>query len=519
MSKEILYVVDALSNEKNVAPNVIFEAIEIALATATRKRHGMEMDVRVEIDRTTGEYNSFRRWEVLDDEDPEFESPHNQILYSYAKAKGSDLNVGDFIEEPIEAAKFGRIAAQTAKQVIVQKIRQAERERVVENFRDRLGQLILGTVKRTDRRGIVLDLGDNAEALIPRDQMIPREHVRVGDRMRGLLKEIREDPRGPQMIVSRTANEFLIELVKLETPEIGQEMIEIKGCARDPGSRAKIAVHSLIQNLDPIGACVGMRGSRIQTVTNELNNERVDIILWDEDVALFIIKSMQPAEVLSLVVDEDKKSMDIGVEEGKLSQAIGKGGQNVRLASELTGWTLNVMSEEDAEEKNMAESQHIIELFSEQLDVDEEISSILVEEGFSSLDEVAYVPIEEFLKIEDFDEEIAEELRSRARDALLALAISGDEEKPAQDLLEMEGMNDALANTLASKGIYTMEDLAEQSVDELTEVEDIDDEQAAALIMTARKPWFAEETATEETSPTADSETADSEKKETASNA
>ena len=493
MSKEILYVVDAMSNEKNVAPEIIFEAIEIALATATRKRYGMEMDIRVDIDRTTGNYKSFRRWQVLDDDDPTFESPEKQILFSYAKAKGLNLEIGEFIEEPIDSIEFGRIAAQTAKQVIVQKIRQAERERVVENFRDRMGQLVLGTVKRSDRRGVILDLGDNAEALIPRDQMIPRENVRVGDRLRGLLKEIREDVRGPQMIVSRTANEFLIELIKLEVPEIGQEMIEVMGCARDPGSRAKIAVQALIPNLDPIGACVGMRGSRIQTVTNELNNERVDIIPWDEDIARFIINAMQPAEVLSIVVDEEKKSMDIGVEEEKLSQAIGKAGQNVRLASELTGWVLNVMSESDAEAKSMKEAQMIIDLFSEQLDVDEEIAEILVEEGFTSLDEVAYIPIEEFLKIEDFDEEIIEELRSRARNALLSLEMAEGGCKPSDDLLAMKGMTNALAELLSVRGICTMEDLAEQSVDELTEIEGIDDEQAASLIMTAREPWFFEE--------------------------
>jgi len=495
MSKEILYVVDAMSNEKNVEPEIIFTAIEIALATATRKRYGMEMDIRVDINRSNGDYSSFRRWEVLDDEDPEFESPEKQILHSYAKARGLDLEVGEYIEEPIESVEFGRIAAQTAKQVIVQKIRQAERERVVENFRDRLGQLILGTVKRTDRRGVVLDLGDNAEAIIPRDQMIPRENVRVGDRLRGLLKEIREDSRGPQMIVSRTANEFLIELIKLEVPEIGQEMIEIMGCARDPGSRAKIAVQALVPNLDPIGACVGMRGSRIQTVTNELNNERVDIIPWDEDIARFIINAMQPAEVLSIVVDEDKNSMDIGVEDEKLSQAIGKGGQNVRLASELTGWTLNVMSENEAEEKSMKEAQVIIKLFTDQLDVDTELATILVEEGFTSLDEVAYIPVEEFLKIEDFDEEIIEELRSRARNALLSLEMADENDgcEPAADLLEMEGMNNALAELLSEQGICTMEDLAEQSVDELTEIEGIDDDQAAKLIMTAREPWFSEE--------------------------
>jgi len=493
MSKEILYVVDAMSNEKNVEPEIIFTAIEIALATATRKRYGMEMDIRVDIDRSSGDYTSFRRWKVVDDEDPAFESPEKQILHSYAKARGLELEIGEYIEEPIESVEFGRIAAQTAKQVIVQKIRQAERERVVENFRDRLGQLILGTVKRTDRRGVILDLGDNAEAIIPRDQMIPRENVRVGDRLRGLLKEIREDSRGPQMIISRTSNEFLIELIKLEVPEIGQEMIEIMGCARDPGSRAKIAVQGLVPNLDPIGACVGMRGSRIQTVTNELNNERVDIIPWDEDIARFIINAMQPAEVLSIVVDEDKNSMDIGVEDEKLSQAIGKGGQNVRLASELTGWTLNVMSENEAEEKSMKEAQIIVKLFTEQLDVDAELAMILVEEGFTSLDEVAYIPVEEFLKIEDFDEEIIEELRSRARNALLSLEMAGDGCKPAADLLEMEGMNNELAELLSEQGICTMEDLAEQSVDELTEIEGIDDDQAAKLIMTAREPWFAEE--------------------------
>ncbi|HFC92266.1 MAG TPA: transcription termination/antitermination protein NusA [Leucothrix mucor] len=514
MSKEILYVVDAMSNEKNVEPEIIFEAIEIALATATRKRYGMEQDIRVDIDRETGEYKSFRRWEVLDDENPEFESPEKQILHSYAKARGLELEIGEFIEEPVESIEFGRIAAQTAKQVIVQKIRQAERERVVENFRDRMGQLILGTVKRADRRGIVLDLGDNAEAFIPRDQMIPRENARVGDRLRGLLKEIREDARGPQMIVSRTANEFLIELIKLEVPEIGQEMIEIMGCARDPGSRAKIAVQALVPSLDPIGACVGMRGSRIQTVTNELNNERVDIIPWDEDVARFIINAMQPAEVLSIVVDEEKNNMDIGVEEDKLSQAIGKGGQNVRLASELTGWILNVMSEADAEEKGLKEAQVIINLFTEHLDVDEEIATILVEEGFASLDEVAYIPVEEFLKIEDFDEEIIGELRSRARNALLSLELAGGGCKPADDLLEMDGMNNALAELLSAQGICTMEDLAEQSVDELTEIEGIDDDQAGKLIMTAREPWFAEDKETP-----ADQTNSDTDSNETGSNA
>ncbi len=501
MSKEILYVVDAVSNEKNLDPEDIFEAVEIAIATASRKRYGMEKDFRVDIDRETGNYDTFRRWEIMDDEDPNFESPERHILKSYADNRNLGLEVGEFLEEQVESIEFGRITAQIAKQVIMQKVRQAERQKMAEAFRDSVGKIVLGTVKRVDRRGIVLDLGENSEAIIPREMMIPREIARVGDRMRGILHEINEEGRGgPKMIVSRIDEEFLVELVKLEVPEIGQELIDIMGAARDPGSRSKIAVRANVPNLDPVGACVGMRGSRIQTVTNELNNERVDIIPWDEDIARFVINAMQPAEVLSIVIDEDKKSMDIGVDEEMLAQAIGKGGQNVRLASKLTGWTLNVMSEEAAENKSRSEQNILISLFAEKLDVDEEVASILVEEGFTSLDEVAYVPTDEFLKIEEFDEEIIEELRSRARNALLALAITGEGGKPAQDLLEMKGMNNALAQLLASHGICTMEDLAEQSTDELVELEGIDEELAATLIMTAREPWFAEADAEESAS-------------------
>jgi len=498
MSKEILYVVDAVSNEKNLDSEDIFEAVETAIATATRKRYGMDRDYRVDIDRETGDYDTFRRWQVMDDEDPEFESPERHILKSYADERNLGLEVGDYLEEQVDSIEFGRITAQIAKQVIMQKVRQAERQKMADTFRDSVGKLVLGTVKRVDRRGVVLDLGDNCEAIIPREFMIPREIVRTGDRMRGILQEIDEDGRGgPKMVVSRIDDEFLVELVKLEVPEIGQELIDIMGAARDPGSRSKIAVRANVPNLDPVGACVGMRGSRIQTVTNELNNERVDIIPWDDDVARFVINAMQPAEVLSIVIDEDKKSMDIGVDEEMLAQAIGKGGQNVRLASKLTGWTLNVMSEEEAENKSRNEQNILVSLFADKLDVDEEVANILVEEGFSSLDEVAYVPTEEFLKIEEFDEEIVEELRSRARNALLALAITGEGGKPTQDLLEMKGMNNALAQLLASKGICTMEDLAEQSTDELVEIDGIDEEQAAKLIMTAREPWFAEAEAEE----------------------
>ena len=498
MSKEILYVVDAVSNEKNLNQEDIFDAVETAIATATRKKYGAEQSFRVDIDRETGDYDTFRQWEIMDDEDPEFESPERQILKSYADDRKLGLEVGEFLEEEVESIKFGRITAQIAKQVIMQKVRHAERQKVADAFQESVGKLVLGTVKRVDRRGIVLDLGENSEAIVPRELMIPREMARTGDRMRGILQEIDEEGRGgPKLMVSRIDDDFLIELVKLEVPEIGQELIDIMGAARDPGSRSKIAVRANVPNLDPVGACVGMRGSRIQTVTNEMNNERVDIIPWDEDVARFVINAMQPAEVLSIVIDEDKKSMDIGVDEEMLAQAIGKGGQNVRLASKLTGWTLNVMSEEEAENKSRGEQSILTALFAEKLDVDEEVASILVEEGFSSLDEVAYVPAEEFLKIEEFDEELTEELRSRARNALLALAITGEGGKPTQDLLEMDGMNNALAQLLASKGICNMEDLAEQSTDELTEIDGIDEEQAAKLIMTARAPWFAEAEAEE----------------------
>lgn len=496
MNKEILYVVDAVSNEKAVPKEQIFQAIETALAMATRKRYGMGMDARVAINRQTGDYETFRRWKVMDDEDPDFESPERQILLSYAKNRGLDVQIGDYVEEAIPSVEFGRIAAQTAKQVIVQKVREAEREKVVSAYRDRVGHLIMGVVKRADRKGIAIDLGENAEAFIPREEMIPGEMLHVGARVRGYLKEIRQDARGPQMIVSRADVNFLIELMKLEVPEVSQEMIDIMGAARDPGSRAKVAVRANLPSIDPIGACVGMRGSRIQTVTNELGGkERVDIVLWNEDIATFVMNAMAPAEVLSIVVDEETKTMDIGVDGEKLSQAIGRGGQNVRLASELTGWTLNVMSVEEAEAKTQAEQQAIVSTFMEKLDVDEEVAIMLVEEGFSTLEEVAYVPIEEFLAIDGFDEDLVNELRDRAQTALLSQAISQDTHLPAADLLHMEGMDDELAFTLAGHGICTMEDLAEQAVDELMDIAGIDETRAAALIMKAREPWFASEKA------------------------
>ena len=494
MNKDILLVADAVSNEKGVDKEIIFEAIEAALASATRKKHGGDIEVRVQIDRKTGDYETFRRWLIVDDDDPEFESTKRQILVSYARQENPEAQVGEYTEAPIESVAFGRIAAQTAKQVMVQKVREAERAQIAAAYRDRVGELVMGIVKRVERSGVYVDLGENAEGFIPREDMVPRESVRPGDRIRAYLREVREEARGPQLFLTRTANEFLIELFKLEVPEVGQKLIEIVGAARDAGLRAKIAVKSNDPRLDPVGACVGMRGSRVQSVSNELAGERIDIIMWDENPAQFVINAMSPAEVLSIVVDEETGSMDIGVEEEKLSQAIGRSGQNVKLASELTRWELNVMTESQAEEKNEQESRVLQNLFMEQLDVDEEVAVILVQEGFSSVEEIAYVPPKELTEIEEFDEEIVEELRGRARDALLTQAIASEEEfsqvEPAADLLEMEGMDKELAYKFAAKGIVTQEDLAEQSVDDLLEFAGLDEDRAAELIMTARAPWF-----------------------------
>jgi N utilization substance protein A len=400
------------------------------------------------------------------------------------------------MEEQVESVSFGRIAAQTAKQVIVQKVREAERAQVVEQYQDRVGELLNGVVKRLERGSVILDMGNNIEALISREHLIPREAIRPGDRVRGYLYDVHSEPRGPQLFVSRTMPEFLVELFKLEVPEVGEGLINIKAAARDPGSRAKIAVKSNDQRIDPVGACVGMRGSRVQTVTNELNGERIDIILWNDNPAQFVINAMSPAEVVSIVMDEESHSMDIAVEEAQLAQAIGRSGQNVRLATELTGWNLNVMSESQAEEKSEEEAQSLVKLFMEQLDVDEEVAVILVQEGFSSIEEVAYVPVHEMLEIEEFDEAIVEELRARAKDILVTREISSEEhggKEPAADLLEMDGMDQQLAFALADIGVQTMEDLAELAVDDLMQLEGMDEERAANLIMTARKPWFEEE--------------------------
>jgi len=495
MSKEILYVAEALSNEKNVSKEVIYEAIELALATATRKKHRKDMDVKVIIDTETGNYRSFRRWEVVTDEDFEFED--KQITLEDAQAEDPELDIGDIIEEEMESIEFGRIAAQTAKQVILQKVREAERMQVVERFEDRVGEVLNGVVKRADRGHIFLDLGNKVEAIIPRNHGIPREMVRRGDRLRGMLLEVNTESRGPLLTLSRGAPEFLVELFKVEVPEIDQKLIEIKGAARDPGFRAKIAVFSSDSKLDPIGACVGMRGSRVMSVSNELGGERIDIILWDEDPAVFAINAMAPAEIESIVVDEDRRSIDVAVAEDKLSQAIGRGGQNVRLASELTGWNINVMTAEEASNKNQEEAMKFVEVFMEKLDIDEDMSVLLVQEGFSSIDEIAYVDENELLSVEGFDEDIVGELRQRARDALLTQLILAEEKleesKPADDLLQLQGMNDKLAFGLAAKEIVTRDDLADLATDELMEITDLTEEQASVLIMEARKHWFEEE--------------------------
>ncbi len=495
-NKEILLVVDTVSNEKGIDRDIIFEAIEAALASATRKTYQQDIEVRIDIDKNTGDYQSFRRWEVVEPGEDGLEEPLRQISLEAAQLDQPELELGDFIEEPIDSVEFGRIAAQTAKQVIVQKVREAERRKVIEAYTDREGTLVMGQVKRVERGNVYVDLGDNAEGYIPREDMIPRESVRPGDRIRGYLHSITSEPRGPQLFISRTSPEFLIELFKLEVPEVGQDLIEILSAARDPGMRAKIAVKSNDPRLDPVGACVGMRGSRVQSVSNELAGERVDIILWDENPAQFAVNAMSPAEVTSIVVDEESGSMDIAVPEEKLSQAIGRGGQNIKLASQLTGWTLNVMDEAAAEEKSEGESRQLVENFMTQLDVDEEVAIILVQENLTTIDEIAYIPESELSEIEEFDEEMIKELRGRARDALLTMAIANEETaaagEPQEDLLSMEYMDDELAHRLSRSGICTMEDLAEQSTDELEDAVGIAADLAAKLIMKAREPWFAE---------------------------
>ena len=492
MSKEILMVAEAVSNEKGVDQEIIFEAIEQALAIATKKRYEEGANIRVVIDRETGDYDSFRWWNVVADD--EMAELGTQFTTEEAIEKDPTLKVGDTFEEAVENIAFGRIAAQTAKQVIVRRVKDAEREVIVSRYIDRVGELLSGTVKKVTRDHIVIDFGENAEGMLPREELVGREIFRINDRTRAIFQGIRDDTRGPQLLVSRATPQMLIQLFQIEVPEIAEGIIEIKAAARDPGLRAKIAVKSKDARIDPVGACVGMRGARVQAVSSDLDDERVDIVLWDDNPAQLVINAMAPAEVESIVVDEDTHSMDVAVTVDNLAQAIGKGGQNVRLASELTGWAINVLSIEDALEKQEAESSNFVESLMEALDVDEDVALVLVEEGFTSLEEVAYVPLEEMSAIEGFDEDIAEELRARAKDALLTRALASEEQlsnvEPAEDLLTMEGMDPALAYKLTAKSIITMEDLAEQAVDDLMDVDGMDEKKAAALIMTARAPWF-----------------------------
>ncbi|HET9579429.1 MAG TPA: transcription termination factor NusA [Usitatibacter sp.] len=492
MSRDILLLVDALAREKSVGKDTVFTALEMALASATKKRFKDEVDVRVHIDRDTGDYHAFRRWTVVPDE--EHEEPAHQIAITDAVAENPEAQLGDVIEEPLEAETFGRIGAQAAKQVILQKIRDAEREQILNDFLERGESLVTGTVKRAERGNLIVESG-RVEALLPRDQLIPKENLRVGDRVRAYIAKIDRAARGPQLILSRIAPDFLVKLFELEVPEIEEGLLEIRAAARDPGLRAKIAVKSNDARIDPVGTCVGMRGSRVQAVTQELAGERVDIILWSAEPAQFVINALAPAEVSSIVVDEERHSMDVVVDEDQLALAIGKGGQNVRLASELTGWQLNIMTTEEREQKSEQETSVLRGQFMEKLDVDEEVAEILVNEGFTSLDEVAYVPINEMLEIEAFDEETVNELRRRARNALLTEAIKSEEtvEHAAEDLLGMEGMDNQTARVLASKGVTTMDALADLATDELTEMTGMDAERATRLIMKAREPWFKEQ--------------------------
>jgi len=495
--KDILLIVDSIANEKSVGKDLIFRAIELAIASITAKRyHPEQVDIRIAIDRDTGDYETFRVWNVVDNpkEDEELEFPDKVIVIDEAKKIDPELEVGDTVEEQVESIDFGRIAAQQAKQVILREIRQAERDELAKTYQEKAGSLVMGVVKNVGRDQVLLDMGNNVEAVIPREEMISKEAVRINDRLRGLLVEVRSESKGPLLLLSRTRPEMLIELFRIEVPEISEDVIEIKTAARDPGSRAKIAVKTNDGRIDTVGACVGIRGSRVQAVSTELNGERIDIILWDDDPAQLVVNAMAPAEIVSIVVDEDKHSMDIAVQADKLAQAIGRNGQNIQLASKLSGWKLNVMTEAEAKQKGEEQSSQATDVFVDNLDVDKDLATVLVQEGFNSLEDIAYAPIEEMLNIEGMDKEIVEELRNRARDALLSKVLTGEQElgavEPEKDLLELEGMSRHLAYLLANRGIVSREDLAEQAVDDLSDIEELNEEQAAKLIMKARAHWF-----------------------------
>jgi transcription termination/antitermination protein NusA len=497
MNKEILLVVDAVSNEKAVPREKIFQALETALATATKKKYEGDIEVRVAIDRKTGDFDTYRRWQTVEG-DGIMQNPYREISLDAARFDDPTIELGDYIEEQIESITFDRITTQTAKQVIVQKVREAERAQVVEQFRDQEGSIITGVVKKVTRDSVIIDLGSNAEGVIYREDMLPRESFRNGDRVRGLLAAVKPEARGSQLFVSRTHPDFLKELFRIEVPEIGEEIIEIKGAARDPGSRAKIAVKTNDRRIDPVGACVGMRGARVQAVSSELAGERIDIVLWDDNPAQFVINAMAPADVASLIMDEDNHTMDIAVISSNLAQAIGRNGQNVRLASQLSGWELNVMTVEDMQSKHQAEKDRIVNLFTQSLDIDDDFAELLVEEGFSTVEEIAYVPLNELQRIEDLDAEQIEALRERAKQALSTQALAKEETlagaKPADDLLALQGMTQDLAYELAARGISALEDLAEQGIDDLSGIPDMTEQKAGELIMAARNIcWFGEQ--------------------------
>ena len=492
-----MLVVDAVSNEKAVPREKIFQALETALATATKKKYEGEIEVRVEIDRKTGDYDTYRRWVVVADQ-ASMENPYGEITLEAAQIEQPDIQIGDYVEDQIDSVTFDRITTQTAKQVIVQKVREAERSQVVDQFKDKEGTIISGVVKKSNRDNVILDLGSNAEAVIFRDDMLPRETFRPGDRIRGLLYAVRPEARGSQLFVSRSSPDFLKELFRIEVPEIGEEMIEIMGAARDPGSRAKIAVKTNDRRIDPIGACIGMRGARVQAVSAELSGERADIVLYDDNPAQYVINAMAPADVASIIVDEDNHTMDIAVEAANLAQAIGRNGQNVRLASQLTGWELNVMTVEDMRAKHQAENDRILTLFTSTLDIDDDFAGLLMEEGFSTLEEIAFVPVNELLAIDGLDEDMVEELRKRAKDALTTKALAKEESfegvEPSEELLNLSGLGREMAYALAARGVGTLEDLAEQGIDDLADIEELTAEKAGELIMAARNIcWFGEE--------------------------
>ena len=491
MNREMLMLVDAISREKNVERDLVFGAVESALAQATKKLYQGDVDIRVAMDRDSGEYETFRRWLVVPDE-AGLQNPDAEELLMDATDRVSDVEVGEYIEEGVESLPIGRIGAMAAKQVILQKIRDAEREMLLNDFLSRGDKIFVGTVKRMDKGDIIVESG-RVEGRLRRGEMIAKENLRNGDRVRAMIMEVDLTLRGAPIILSRSAPEFMMELFRQEVPEIEQGLLEIKSCARDSGSRAKIAVISHDKRVDPIGTCVGVRGTRVNAVTNELAGERVDIVLWSEDPAQFVIGALAPANVSSIVVDEEKHAMDVVVDEENLAIAIGRGGQNVRLASDLTGWKINIMDANESAQKQANETDYLRTLFMEKLDVDQEIADILIAEGFTSLEEVAYVPLQEMLEIEGFDEDTVNELRTRAKDMLLTMEIAREEsiEEVSQDLRDLEGLDAELIATLAQNGVNTRDELADLAVDELTAITGQPEEEAKALILKAREHWFA----------------------------